>query len=46
MDLLQRFRVPILIALTVIAGAAIYVVLRPAPAPPAITVTLRPSARS
>ena len=43
MDLLQRFRVPILIALTVIAGAAIYVVLRPAPAPPAITVTLRPS---
>ena len=43
MDRLQRFRVPIIIALTVIAGVAIYMVLRPAPAPPAITVTLRPS---
>ncbi|HET7090205.1 MAG TPA: ComEA family DNA-binding protein [Anaerolineae bacterium] len=44
MESLQRFRVPIMIALTVIAGAVIYLVLRPAPAPPAITVTLRPSA--
>jgi competence protein ComEA len=43
MESLQRFRVPIMIALAVIAGAAIYLVLRPAPAPPAITVTLRPS---
>jgi len=43
MDLLQRFRVPIMIALTITVGAVIYLVLRPAPAPPAITVTLRPS---
>ena len=43
MESLQRFRMPIMIALTVVAGAAIVLVLRPAPAPPAITVTLRPS---
>jgi len=43
MDLLQRFRVPIMIALTITVGIAIYLVLRPAPASPAITVTLRPS---
>ena len=43
MDLLQRFRVPIMIVLTITVGIAIYLVLRPAPVPPAITVTLRPS---
>jgi len=43
MDRLQRFRVPIMIALTAVIGVAIYSVLRPAPAAPAITVTLRPT---
>jgi competence protein ComEA len=43
MDRLQRFRAPIMIALTAIVGVAIYSVLRPAPSAPAITVTLRPA---
>ncbi len=43
MDRLQRFRAPIMIALTAVVGVAIYSVLRPAPSAPAITVTLRPA---
>ena len=43
MDRLQRFRVLIMIVLTAVVGAVIFVVLRPAPAAPIITVTLRPT---
>jgi len=43
MDRLQRFRVPIMIALTAVVGIVILAVLRPAPAAPAITITLRPT---
>ncbi len=43
MDRLQRFRVPIMIALIVVVGVVIFAVLRPAPAAPAITITLRPT---
>jgi len=44
LDRLQRFRVPIMIALTAAVGVVIFAVLRPAPAAPIITVTLRPTA--
>jgi len=43
MDRLQRFRLPIMIALTAAVGIVIFAVLRPAPAAPVIIVTLRPT---
>ena len=43
MDRLQRFRVPIMIALTAAVGVVIFAVLRPAPTAPIMTVTLRPT---
>ncbi len=43
MDRLQRFRVPVMITLIAVVGVVIFAVLRPAPAAPIITVTLRPT---
>ena len=43
MDRLRRFRLPIMIGLIAAVGAVVLSVLRPAPAAPAIIITLRPT---